>query len=166
MVKIMEIFIDLLESLGTIVALAALGYQIYKNREDDSSRQAMAVAAWIIGGRSDKIAEICISNLSDLPIYDVVVSRDIVIEENSREGVSLDNCTYIQVVPPGTYKVEAPSHGGGMNKIYGASITFRDVRGVNWSRNATGKIIRIRENSIDYRKLKRPVGSSHIEKLA
>ena len=55
MVQFMKDFIDILESLGTIVALVALGYQIYKNRKDNSEKQAMAVAAWVIGLRSERI---------------------------------------------------------------------------------------------------------------
>ena len=56
----MEIFIELLESLGTIVALLTLGYQIYKNRKDNSEKQAMAVANWVIWLRSERIEEVCI----------------------------------------------------------------------------------------------------------
>lgn len=161
----MKDFIDILESLGTIVALLALGYQIYKNRKDNSEKQAMAVATWVIGLRSERIEEVCISNLSDLPIYDVIVSKDIVVEDNSIEGVSSNHCSYIQIVPPGKYKADVPSHGGGMCKNYGSSITFRDVRGVCWSRNAAGKIKKIKKNSIDYRKLKRPVSPTNIERI-
>ena len=165
MLDFLEGLRDIICSIGTPVALIALIYQIYKDRRYNIEKQANSVAAWIDMDITEiGTAVVIISNDSELPIYEVVVSRDLLYKNESEESKNDNNCVYIQTVSSGKYKVDVQSTGGGMNKKFEASITFRDARGKYWSRNAAGKIKAIKQNSIDYRELVRPVSSSYIKK--
>lgn len=152
-------------SLGTIVALCTLTYQIRKDRMLEIKKQASGIAAWIVDDclEGDR-ALVFVSNMTNLPIYEVVLSRDIVGENRAIIGEGHDACTYIQTMPPGIYKVEVTNGGSGMSKIFEASISFRDVNGRYWCRNAAGHLYRIK-NSIDQRKLDRPIVSTQIQKV-
>ena len=157
---------DFICFIGTPVALIALIYQIYKDKKEYNEKQANLVAVWIDTDMTNNgTSVVIISNDSELPIYEVVVSRDMIFENESLESKTTNNCAYINTVPSGKYQIEIKNSGGGMCKQFEASITFRDVRGKYWSRNATGRIKSIKMNSIDFRELVRPVGSTSINRI-
>ena len=155
--------ISIVEALGTIVALFTLAYQICDNSKIKRKKQASMIAAWLSGESGSEAEEdsevVYISNMSELPIYEVVVSRDIVSENKSTEKTTFEYCKYIQTIPPGVYRVNVYSSGGGMFKKFDASISFRDVNGLYWSRDAAGHLKKLNQSSIDFRKLSRPVSS-------
>ena len=166
MLSIVEIVANILGATGTIIALFAFAYQIKKDRTYSTEKQARNVAAWV---ESDMTARgttiIFISNMSDLPIFEVIVTRDMVFEGGSTERMKDGYFAFIQSVPPGMYKVEIESDGGAMNHKFNASITFRDAGGRYWDRDAAGFLHSIHNNGIDYRGLDRPVSCSSIERL-
>lgn len=162
----LENIINIVGATGTIIALVALIYQISKDHTYEIEKQGRSVASWVDSHMTEKgTAIIFISNMSELPIYEVIVSRDMVYEGKKYEEIKCENYAFIQSVPPGLYKVEIKSDGGCMNKRFDASITFRDAGGKYWDRTAGGYLHPINMNSIDYRKLDRPVSQSCIEKI-
>ena len=108
---------------------------------------------------------IIISNASNQPIYDAVLSIDIVDGENTVFHNNKDYIYYVLCVPPGDYMLEAKSFGKGMCKQFNASICFRDVKGRCWCRYASGILKEIKESSIDFRQLDRPVLPEEIRRI-
>ena len=81
MLAIVEIIVNILGATGTIVALLAFVYQIKNDRTYSIEKQGRNVAAWVerdMTARGTTI--IFISNMSELPIYEVIVTRDMVFE--------------------------------------------------------------------------------------
>ena len=154
-------FLTWISSCGTLVALVALIYQMMTDHQLKEWEQAKCVAAWIeddfIENEHGLFSMIKISNKSDLPIYDVIISRDLVAETITEMGKGDDNCIYIQSVAPGNYKVMIKSDGHGMSHKFDASISFRDANGKDWYRDAAGHLGKIKKCSIDQRELTRPV---------
>ena len=148
------------------MALGALIYQMNTDHQLKEWEQAKCVAAWIeddfIENEHGLFSMIRISNKSDLPIYDVVISRDLVTETVSEMGKGDENCTYFQSVAPGNYKAMIKSNGHGMSHRFDASISFRDANGKYWYRDATGHLRKIKESAIDQRELTRPVMVSNL----
>ena len=159
-------FFTWISSCGTLVALGALIYQMNTDHQLKEWEQAKCVAAWIeddfIENEHGLFSMIIISNKSDLPIYDVVISRDLVTETVSEMGKGDENCTYFQSVAPGNYKAMIKSNGHGMSHRFNASISFRDANGKYWYRDATGHLRKIKESAIDQRELTRPVMVSNL----
>ena len=120
---------SLLAGAGSIAAFATFIYQICQNRR----RQAEHISCWHVEGRT-----VAVINNSQLPVYDIVVSID---DYNLQKvGKGPNSCSYILVLPPGEYEVNTPYNGGGMHHHFGASITFRDHRGVYWTKNVVGQL--------------------------
>ena len=154
-------------ALGTLVALMALVYRIKKDRDFDLNKQAANISCWIIEEREGENgieldAKVCVSNTSGQPIYDVIISRDVVDDQYSDMMTGYEWCRYCQCIPSGLFAILVPSSGAGMSKMFNASISFRDVNGQNWHRDARGEIKRIKENPIDYRELSRPITSTEL----
>lgn len=125
---------------------------------------AAKISSWIGGeapAKDDNTIPVTIANYSELPIYDVVVSIDIVDDHGAHSDYSQDFTAYIYIVPPGCYYIYAPWHGFGMNKKFNSSISFRDAKGNWWFRDAFGNIERS-SNSLDKYGIMRPADSETI----
>ena len=76
-----DIIIQIITSSGTIVALVALGYQIFRDRKEKKWEQAYRVCCWLDSTKylrkqiknPDYLALVVISNESKQPIYDAKV---------------------------------------------------------------------------------------------
>lgn len=162
---------QIITSLGTIIAIFTLVHQIKQEKDEKKWRQATKISTWvdedsILTKFDDTVYDenIIISNDSEQPIYDAVLSIDSVEELSSELQNDDSYIYYIKCIPPGLYVLYAKGYGKGMCKQYNSSICFRDVKGNYWSRSAAGILTEI-SNSIDYRKLSRPVISEQIHKL-
>ena len=105
-------FLQILTSFATIVALFALAYQMYRDRKIDSKKQASKVCCWLernfnyfardIGDVYSEI--IIVSNESNQPIYDVRVSIQMV-NDNQVDDSHDYEYEYVQCLAPGTYRI-------------------------------------------------------------
>ena len=182
MLSIMVSIGSLLVAIGSLVVAAlslhkASSAQELQNRVNELELQvkehdleainleiASKISSWIGGKAPDKddnTIPVTIANYSELPIYDVVVSIDIVDDSGSYSNYSQDYTAYTYIVPPGCYYIYAPWHGYGMSKKFNSSITFRDAKGNWWCRDACGNIERS-SNSLDKYEIMRPAGSKEI----
>ena len=162
---------QIITSLGTIVAILTLIHQIKQEKDKEKWRQAIKISTWvdedsIVPKFDDTVYDekIIISNDSEQPIYDAVLSIDLVEELSSELQNDDSYIYYVKCIPPGVYVLYAKGYGKGMCKQYNSSICFRDVKGNYWARSAAGILTEI-SNSIDYRGLSRPVLSEQIYRL-
>ena len=155
-----ELF-DIITSCGTFVALVALLYQIIKDRKDKIWDQAANITCWFDSAELDKetgdlLGKVIISNQSKHPIYNVVVSIDLFCGSKTEIKTGNDDCTYLKIVSPGNFYCWVKYDGGEMNKQFNASLSFSDSIGFNWFRDANGHLKRIKESSIEFRRLNSP----------
>ena len=131
--------------------------------ETISQEFAAKISCWIgeAPAKDDNTIPVTIANYSNLPIYDVVVSIDLVDDNGISSNYNEDYTAYTYFVPPGCYYIYAPWHGLGMNKKFNSSITFRDANGNWWCRDAYGNIEQS-SNSLDKYGIIRPAGSEQI----
>lgn len=131
-----------------------------------SQETALKVSSWItdeVSGQGDDKIPVMIANYSNLPIYDVVVAIDIVDDNGAYHIDQSKFSAYTHFVPPGCYYIYVPWDGGGMNKKYNSAITYRDVKGKWWCRDAVG-IVKESENSLDKYEIMKPPTSEQIYK--
>ena len=151
-----------------MIALLTLAYNIGRDVRDRRKAQAMKIACWLGTDKplNKKIGDnkypITIYNASELPIYDVVVSADIVNQENFETQMLTDTASYVQIVPPGIRVVLVPWQRWCMHTQFGGAITFRDCAGNWWRRDAVGNIKRSKKSNIDLYGLSRPVDSAEL----
>lgn len=156
---------------GTIIAFGALLYSIWKDLSEKRRSQAFCISTWIedmddaLQRKSlqvDKnVRTAVISNASKQPIYDVVISVDIVSEEEVQSFHQEEYASYYLMIPPGDYYTIVPWFRGGTSKKFNTSISFRDTRGRWWTRDGSGKI-KHSINSLDLYNIKRPIGSETV----
>ncbi len=125
--------------------------------------QAELVSAWIAeeiisADSEDGVAKywIAISNLSQQPIYQVVVA----IAPLSSEGDDLmyrnvSRTAIITIVPPG--KGYACIHLEKYKRL-GVELAFKDVKGIYWIRKVNGEITEISVPAYEYYGLSLPIG--------
>ena len=157
MAEIINIIISAIGSLGTVVALGALFYEVKKTKAEKKEEQANIVATWF---QENKVAEnngysAVIVNNSLLPIYDVVISVD---DMSGEIHTGEEDCYFISILPPGKYVVSIDFQGMGMNRRFNTSITFRDFHGKYWTRNSLGILCAHKGNKVisQVRKLTQP----------
>ena len=129
-----------------------------------SQEIAAKISCWICGEapvKDDNTIPVTIAKYSELPIYDVVVSIDIVDDNGFSSNYREDYTVYTYFVPPGCYYIYAPWHGLGMNKKFNSSITFRDAKGNWWCRDAYGNIEQS-SNSLEKYGIMKPADSEQI----
>ena len=159
MMDIVDIVLRILSSSGTIVALVALAYQIITEREEKLREQANDVSPWVdeyhtIACDREGAVAVMICNHSNHPIYEVAFSVDDMNCSGNVVGSGSENCSIINILPPGVYVSDVDFGGGGMCHKFNSSITFRDHSGRYWTRNANGVLIREKGKNVIYNKRK------------
>lgn len=168
---IINFLLNALSSLGTIVALVALTYQIMTEKRAKDEEQANNISTWLENERSSGndhgLAYVIISNQSNHPIYEVVFSIDDLYAGNKEIGTEY-NCSCINVLPPGKYMINTYFRSAGMCHKFNSSITFRDHCGRYWTRNATGVLIREKGENVIYnkRKISQPYSDVEYDKIS
>lgn len=140
------LIIQVVTALGTFVALCELLHQWLRDESKDMIEQASKVCCWIEHLHDVNRVNNCgydesiiISNESKQPIYDARISIQMIFEE--KIDSSHDNeYAYIQCIPSGSFRLFKSNEYHGMSKIFNAAISFRDVRGNYWERDAAGKL--------------------------
>ena len=132
-----------------------------ERRSDEEARRAHAsqVGAWyagMTGGPDGGTDLVGLSNASQLPVYEVVVTMVLVRGAGPREGTQIPGDDYssrarIDVVPPGEWRVDLGAVGWrGMHAHPGIEIAFRDAEGRGWKRLSTGRLEPIGEAPLDH----------------
>lgn len=176
-----SLIVNILVAIGTVGATAvalvvAISAQRRQRRQETNERieneraqalreraQADLVTAWLeagpVGGRPHSFI---VSNASSNAIYDVVLSYGTTYGAGTGyslgDGSSNAKFSIVDVLPPGTWKICAPSEypGGGMGIKLALGITFRDAASMNWLREAGGSLSRIDEHPFVYSRLSQP----------
>ena len=130
-------------------------------------KQAVKVACWQTSEDCDSqiferedcdFVSVHISNSSSEPVYEVVLSQDIIDHDMTTVMQTGSRCCiYLQCVPPGDYITVLPWGGPGMHMQFSPSISFRDAAGMNWHRDANGILTKIQVSTVEFRKLDLPV---------
>lgn len=150
------------------------------NNEKDLKAQAQSISSWIEeNNENNSIA--ALNNLSNAPIYDIVVTVVQVGNTNNglyaqsglevREEISkyfdkniiIKNGAVINILPPGKYKVKIPSLNMGMSHKFGVEIAFRDSKGNSWITSANGHLSRIYKDPFKYYKLSSPMDFTDLQ---
>lgn len=135
---------------GTAVGAAAIAYRAWRlNTETSRTAQAMKIASWVEGSTS---FELVVTNVSDLPAYDIHAQVDGFGELFAR-GVQRSN---IAVLPPGAtvrvpfilenaLKSRNPSvflgeidERGTNSGDFRVRLEFADASGIAWERDYDG----------------------------
>lgn len=153
----MDFLLNVLSSLGTIVALVTLTYQIVIEKTEKRQRQANEVSMWVDNmynsNKADYSRAVVFCNHSNHPIYEVYFS---ILESHSQIkaiGTGEKTSFCINTLPPGKYVVIVDFVGCGADLIFEPSITFRDHSGKYWTRHIDGKLIRENETTAFSRRL-------------
>jgi hypothetical protein len=147
--------------LAVVVALGIALRDGYLKRRSETRRQAESISAWpVYFGAFKKKDLIYISNSSRLPIYDVLISYGVAYGAGQAYSSGDEYQTAVLRVPPGDYFVKAPkNHGGGMHVQHGISISFRDINGIYWRRDARGVLTQTGLDPFNEMGVSQPIGS-------
>lgn len=171
-------------SIGIVLTLAAtvwqLGHETRLRRRERDRSQAVGVSAWYTGPdineptKDDPFGRslLTMSNLSDQPIYEVVITTVFIqgaaphtgeewVAHAERQGYeSMPRGAVFGTVGPGRWSVIVPAGDSPMQGRLGCEIGFTDAAGRHWIRRATGNLETIRSNAIDHYGLTRPLDYS------
>lgn len=128
--------------LAVVVAFVVAFRDGILRKRSEKQQQAKLISAWPVhfGLRGNKDL-VYISNASLQPIYDVFISYGVAYGAGESYFKGATEQTGILRVPPGEYFAKAPKNqGGGMHIQLGISISFRDINGLYWRRDAQGKL--------------------------
>lgn len=178
-----------LEIINTVINgstfVSALAIAIIEGRRlsrINKDNTANKISSWLQASVKDgkeSYMRVAISNSSNIPIYDVFVSVDI-MGGFSPVGTGYDVCSYIACVPSGSYIVEVPFSGGCAGATFAPSVTFRDEYNQVWTRRSDGRLEkhkkywlhdrsllprRVNETTFSVRKCDPPIESKTIEAL-
>ena len=82
-----------------------------------------------------------IANNSRAPIFDVAISYGVNHGRGRAYSTGNDHHVFIAIVPPGTFVTDLPPVPSNItDQKLGLSISFRDLHGRYWRRDATGRL--------------------------
>lgn len=167
-------------SIAIALTLAAtvwqLGNEARARRRDRYRAQAVAVSAWFTGSQGggtsdDPFGEsvLTVSNRSDQPIYEVVVTTVFIqgaaprtgedwVRQSAQDGYRvMPRGAVYGVVGPGLWKAVVKAGDSPMQGRIGCEIGFTDAAGRNWIRRSNGLLQSIKSNAIDHYGITRPL---------
>jgi hypothetical protein len=149
-------------AIGTIsavfVAIWAATLEARKSRKRDLFSQANSVAACPISFGIVPKNHILITNNSNLPIYDVLLSYGVSYGAGPTYQKGNKYQVFIRRIPHGEFfSVEPKNLGKGMHTQNGISISFRDSRGVFWRRDARGMLVKTKGDPFEEMEIVHPV---------
>lgn len=159
----------------TLIFLVVQTNQAQKEkRQIEKISQAKMVSAWLdikhqeVGTGKFKTSReiIMISNRSDLPIFNVVLS--IVDGRNSdADGITtpkeFQKC--IHVIPPGNWFIAAPIGYNGMGFVGAIEIGFEDSSNRSWIRRGNGSLEEIRSEIMKRYKVDLPPSYDIVQRI-
>lgn len=121
--------------------------------------QSKDISAWIGPSDEDFMTTMTVSNRSDSPVYEVVVSLVAVQGAAFCDGLEtpIEYRGFLSTLPPGKQNVGRVHLDGGMGLHFGVEVAFTDSRGVNWVRKCDGSLNRIYNKAVEYYGLSRPL---------
>ena|ERR1700733_14755202 len=146
-----------------IVSTFIIGFiQIHNERkirkEKERKEQAEHISAFIFKETLAKTT-IALLNLSNEPIYEVIVS--ISVFQGSGGGRSIKEfyqyTSFLSVVPPGKSFTHVDGGYHGMSFHPAVEIAFKDVKGKSWVRTGRGVLKEISKSPVDYYNLHSPL---------
>lgn len=165
-------------SLATAFTLYLLMVQYGQSQsekiENENRKQAENISAWISieekihssGHFKTKRKTIVLSNKSNLPIYNVVVSIvDGRHSDADGKNVPKEFQRYIHIVPPGDGIIIAPHGYQGMNFVGAVEIGFEDSGNRSWVRRGNGRLEKIAEDTFEYYKVASPPSYDDVQKM-
>lgn len=168
-------------NVSTLVSIIALGITIFqwcyniKNKKKESVKaQASLVSAWIKEYLVEDITQpysvVSLNNLSNMPVYNVVVTVVEIMNNNSyvksgkdvrrkikKNNYEESNGVILDILPPGKYKCKLPYISTGMQKRAGVEIAFRDSMNNFWVRSVDGHLSQINKDPYNYYDLFKPM---------
>ena len=168
-------------AVGTVGTLVAALLQIRSERlarkKLEEQKQATGISTWIGGEASPQSTGVVIQNMSNAPIYDVVITLVIaagagpqtgeeVAKLSDQQGPSVPSMRRAtSIVPPGKYMTELPSSWGGMNRKPGIEIAFTDFQGNHWVRRYNGQLGRLEKDALQTMHYPLPFGDFSLSSL-
>lgn len=149
-------------SIGTVLAFAAVAYQITTDkvqaRQKTKRAQASAISSWLVGAEDSPKPAVRIMNNSPLPIYGAIVSVVAIQGAFPFDGrESPLRSTKLSIVPPGEYEAPIDFGGGAMGVRFSTELCFKDASGNMWLRDGRGKLRELKQNPLEYYKIELPV---------
>lgn len=102
---------------------------------ENDQQQANLVSAWLIAKEFESMTCVAISNLSNLPVYKMIISL-VNVQNNASDGRYAPSLfrTYLSVIPPGKSYAMIELHQG-MSFTPGIEIGFEDFNRRYWIRS-------------------------------
>lgn len=133
-----------------------------ETRRAERRAQAEEIAVWEGEGEIGQTLVI-LSNHSQQPVYQAVVSQVAIEGSGAHTGrqipeeISSREQQEVLVIPPGRTRLHFGLGFGGMGRVSGFEIAFKDQAGRSWLRYANGNLKEIDRWPIGYYGLDRPV---------
>jgi hypothetical protein len=175
--KFLSTIVSILAALAAVVSTysSISNYRYIYNKDAEAVKVAQVnkITAWAKGLSNIELTDgltegsqdgrIIVSNTSDSPIFDVVISFGVISGAGRDYRTGDDGAREVGTVPPGKWIAKAPYPGEGMFIQLGAAISFTDARGVSWLRTPKGVLREIDRTPPEYMKLLLPVEPDTIE---
>ncbi|WP_368488453.1 hypothetical protein [Clostridium sp. BJN0013] len=173
--------------ISAIVSLTSLAFSIgqyYQNyqitKEQALKSQAQTISAWIKEDQDNQDNNtVALNNLSNEPVYDVVVTVVTIGNSGSyaENGLQLRkypneteeqlstnrNGVALSILPPGKYKAKMPYISHGMSRKFGVEVAFRDFQNNCWVISGNGHLSQISKDPFKYYDLPSPIDFGSIQ---
>lgn len=166
----------------SIISLLFSFGQYYENNKTAKQQilksQAQTISAWIKEDNEDN-SVVALNNLSNEPVYDIVVTVVTIGNSGSyaESGLQLRkysneietqlstnrNGVALSILPPGKYKANMPHISHGMSRKFGVEIAFRDSQDNCWVISGNGHLSQISKDPFKYYDLPSPIDFGGIE---
>lgn len=142
-------------------------------QENQIYSQARLISTWIYEKSPEDFGIADINNLSNSPVYHVVITSVSIGNGNTTPAENglrardnepdTPNGAYLSILPPGKYKCSIAPIEGASGKRFGLEISFRDVNGRSWILNADGKLSQIKKDPFSYYPVPSPMDYDDLE---
>lgn len=119
--------------ISTVITFLNVYFSRKEKKDSIKKEQARKISVWIDDYVNEEERKIIINNISNMPIYDVVLIGSIYneSEEYIKNNINPFKHKVIQCIPPGKYYCTMELSGG-MCKYFGVEIAFRDSSEICW----------------------------------
>lgn len=140
-----------------IIGFIQISHERRIRKEKEHKEQAERISAFIIKETPTK-ATIALLNLSQEPIYEVIVSISAFQgPADVHQSVNRQYTSFLSVVPPGKSFTFVDGRYNELSFHPAIEVAFKDVKGKDWVRTGRGALKEINKSPVDYYKLRRPL---------
>jgi hypothetical protein len=149
-------------ALGTVGTLIWIVWQFLGEREERARLRHRAAAekisVWYVGELREGEDDVALLNRAGEPVYNVVVSLVMIQGDGPRSGKEspAEHKITLSILPPGQHWVSFSVGWRGMMRQAGAEISFSDLAGAHWVRQADGRLEEISVPPFDHYQLQPP----------